>query len=124
MTLREYVTAKEKWLRGKRHPKTVNETRVSVEAFCDWHGGDIDVDDVTPKLVEQFEAAEETTRRRQLVSNLLSLLRLYDPDSFPRRTKSAFAFVVNAQKGIEAYNDTLLACLLNFRFVPLFATCT
>lgn len=91
MKLREYFTAREQWLRSMRHPKTVAETRVAVDAFCDWFGGDIDIDNVTATMVNEFEAAEESTRRRQLTSNLLALLRLYDPKSFPRRSKSLLA---------------------------------
>jgi integrase len=88
MTLTEYFELRSEWLRKRRHPKTVAETGVAVKAFVKWFGAEIDIDDVTPALVEQFEAAEETPRRRQLTSNLLGLLRLYDPDSFPRRSKA------------------------------------
>ncbi len=94
MTLREYFATRETWLRQHRHPKTVNETRVAVEAFCEWLARDIDIDDVTPQLVDQFEADKESSRRRQLVSNLCGLLRLYDDKSFPRRYKTTFALAM------------------------------
>src|SRR4051812_9223442 len=93
MTIREYYALREQWLRDNRHPKTVNETRVAVEAFCDWIGSDPNIDHVTPKLVDEFQA-DKSHGRRQLVSNLCGLLRLYDPKQFPRRYKTSFAMAM------------------------------
>ena len=90
MTLKEYFAARVDWLRQHRHPKTVNETRVAVEAFCEWLGSDPDIESITPAVVDKFEA-DKSHRRRQLVSNLCGLLRLYDPQQFPRRYKTMFA---------------------------------
>ena len=90
MKLKEYFALREQWLRDNRHPKTVNETRVAVEAFCEWLGSDPKIDAVTTKMVDEFEA-DKSSRRRQLVSNLCGLLRLYDPQRWPRKNKTMFA---------------------------------
>jgi hypothetical protein len=86
MTLRDYLLIRDAWLRANRHPKTRNEIRVAVDAFCNWFGGDVDIALITPELAGQFEQADERIRRRQLASNLRGLLRLYDPGLFPRRS--------------------------------------
>src|SRR3954451_2287710 len=90
MKLTEYFKLREQWLRDNRHPKTVNETRVAVEAFCEWLGSDPKIEAITTKMVADFEA-DKSSRRRQLVSNLLGLLRMYDASLFPRRSKTLFA---------------------------------
>src|SRR4051794_13109631 len=97
MTLSKYFTLREQWLRDHRHPKTVNETRVAVEAFCEWLGSDPEIDSVTPKMVTDWEA-DKSHRRRQLVSNLLGLLRLYDCKLFPRRCKTLFAHAMSQRE--------------------------
>lgn len=93
MTLTEFYKLREQWLRDNRHPKTVNETRVAVEAFCEWHGSDPEIEKITPQLVKEFEA-DKSSRRRQLVSNLCGLLRLYDSKTFPRKNKTVFALAM------------------------------
>lgn len=94
MNLNQYLESRIEWLRAHRHPKTVNETRVAVEAFCDWLGSDPDIESITPKMVDDFEADKESSRRRQLVSNLCGLLRLYDSKKWPRRYKTTFALAM------------------------------
>lgn len=90
-TLTEYLQLQTEWLEERRHPKTLNEMGVAVRAFVAWLGHDIDIDDLRPSHVDDFEAAEKTTRRRQLTSNLVSLLRLYDEKMFPPRSKALIA---------------------------------
>lgn len=87
MTITQYLAEKLQWLRLNRHPMTVNEIGRAVDEFCKWWGSDPDIESVTPELADEFEAGEDSQRRRQLASYLRSLLRQYNPKAFPHRNR-------------------------------------
>ncbi len=122
MTLNEYFKCREQWLRDHRHPKTVNETRVAVEAFCDWLGSDPDIEHITPAMVDKF-AADKSHRRRQLVSNLWSLLAMNNRNLFPRRCKTTFALAMMRREVVIEVSKTTRGKIKSLsRFATLYVS--